>query len=118
MRRGSADSIRASRRNRLREQAGYKAAICLTRHINIGPCNPGGVYGRRSERSARLLGQLELDEFTASATEDELAAETAPGRTTKVNGFERRRPSRKPFPEHLARERVVGMRHASIRGEL
>ena len=67
------------------------------------------LYGRRSERSERLLGQLELelDELTASATEDGLAAETAPGCTTKVKGFERRRPSRKPFPEHLARERVV-----------
>ena len=67
------------------------------------------LYGRRSERSERLLGQLELelDELTASATEDDLAAETAPGRTTQVKGFERRRPSRKPFPEHLPRERVV-----------
>ena len=67
------------------------------------------LYGRRSERSERLLGQLELefDELTASATEDELAAETATGRTTEVKGFERRRPSRKPFPEHLPRERVV-----------
>ena len=67
------------------------------------------LYGRRSERSERLLGQLELelDELTASATEDDLAAETAPGSTTQVKGFERRRPSRKPFPEHLPRERVV-----------
>ena len=67
------------------------------------------LYGRRSERSERLLGQLELelDELTASATEDGLTAQTAPGSTTKVKGFERRRPSRKPFPEHLARERVV-----------
>ena len=67
------------------------------------------LYGRRSERCERLLGQLELelDELTASATEDELAGETAPGRTTKVKGFERRRPSRKPFPEHLPRERMV-----------
>ena len=67
------------------------------------------LYGRRSERSERLLGQLELelDELTASSTEDDLVVETAPGRTTKVKGFERRRPSRKPFPEHLARERMV-----------
>ena len=34
-------------------------------------------------------------------------AATAPVRTSNVKGFERRRPSRKPFPEHLARERVV-----------
>ena len=67
------------------------------------------LYGRRSERTERLLGQLELelDELSASATEDDLAAETAPGDTTQVKGFERRRHSRKPFPEHLPRERMV-----------
>ena len=60
------------------------------------------------EASTAATGQLELelDELTASATEDDLVAETAPGRTTQVKGFERRQPSRKPFPEHLARERV------------
>ena len=67
------------------------------------------LYGRRSERKERLLGQLELelDELTARAAEDDLAAETATERTTTVKAFERRRPSRKPFPEHLPRERVV-----------
>ena len=67
------------------------------------------LYGRRSERKERLLDQMELalDELTASATEDELAAEKAAARTTEVKGFVRRRPSRKPFPDHLPRERVV-----------
>ena len=67
------------------------------------------LYGRRSERSERLLGQLELalDELTASATEDELAAEKAAAASTEVTGFVRRKPSRKPFPDHLPRERVV-----------
>ena len=67
-------------------------------------------FGQRSERSARLLDQLELqlEELEASATEDELAAEKAVARTTtSVRGFTRNRPSRKPFPEHLPRERVV-----------
>ena len=38
----------------------------------------------RTAREQRLLGQLKLefDELTASATEDDLAAETAPQRTT------------------------------------
>ena len=56
-----------------------------------------------------LLDQLELalDELTAIATEDELAAEKAAAGTTEVKGFVRRKPSRKPFPEHLPRERVV-----------
>ena len=67
------------------------------------------LYGRRSERKARLLDQLELEleELTASATEDELAAERAASQTTTVETFTRRKPSRKPFPDHLPRERVV-----------
>ncbi|WP_287332036.1 IS66 family transposase [Mesorhizobium sp.] len=67
------------------------------------------LYGSRSERKARLLEQLELqlEDLEADATEDELAAEKAAGQTQTVRSFERRRPSRKPFPEHLPRERVV-----------
>src|ERR1700682_2526962 len=70
-------------------------------------------YGPRSERTARLLNQLELqlEELETSATEDELAAEMAAARTasatTKVASFTRKRPSRKPFPEHLPRERLL-----------
>src|SRR5450631_183611 len=66
-------------------------------------------YGPRSERTARLLDQLELtlEELESSATEDELAAEMAAAKTTKVASFTRKRPSRKPFPEHLPRERVI-----------
>ncbi|MFQ5467173.1 MAG: IS66 family transposase [Kiloniellaceae bacterium] len=67
------------------------------------------LYGQRSERKARLLGQLELqlEELEASASEDEIAAEQAAAKTTHVKTFTRRRPSRKPFPAHLPRERVV-----------
>ncbi len=66
-------------------------------------------FGPRSERTARLLDQLELqlEELEASATEDEIAAETAAARTTAVAGFTRKRPSRQPFPAHLPRERVI-----------
>jgi transposase len=68
------------------------------------------LYGPRSERTARLLDQLELqlEELETSATEDEIAAEKAAAKTsTNVAAFTRKRPSRKPFPEHLPRERVV-----------
>src|SRR5260221_6105948 len=66
-------------------------------------------YGPRSERTARLLDQLELtlEELESSATEDELPAEMAAAQTTTVAAFTRRRPSRKPFPEHLPRERGI-----------
>ena len=67
------------------------------------------IYGPRSERTARLLDQMELglEELEAAATEDEIAAEQAAARTTNVAPFARKRPSRQPFPEHLPRERVV-----------
>jgi transposase len=67
------------------------------------------LYGTRSERKARLLEQMELqlEELEATATEDELAAEKAAARTQTVQSFQRKRPSRKLFPDHLPRERVV-----------
>ena len=67
-------------------------------------------YGISSERRARLIDQLELqlEELEAAATEDALAAEQATDKaTTTVRAFTRRPPVRKPFPEHLPRERVV-----------
>jgi len=66
-------------------------------------------FGPRSERTARLLDQMELqlEELEASATEDELAAEIATAKITTITGFTRKRPARRPFPEHLPRERVV-----------
>jgi transposase len=66
-------------------------------------------FGPRSERTAHLLDQmtLQLEELEASATEDELAAETAAAKTSRVPAFTRTRPARRPFPAHLPRERVV-----------
>jgi transposase len=65
------------------------------------------LYGTRSERKARLLDQMELklEELEAAASEDERAARAAA--TETVAAFERKRPSRRPFPDHLPRERVV-----------
>ena len=67
------------------------------------------LYGSRSERKVRLLEQMELqlEDLEADATEDEVASERAATQTQTVRSFERKRPSRKPFPEHLLRERVV-----------
>jgi transposase len=68
------------------------------------------IYGPRSERSVRLIDQMELqlEEAEAAATEDELAAEMAVAKAVTVAGFTRRRPTeRNTFPEHLPRERVV-----------
>ena len=67
------------------------------------------LYGQRSERSVRLLDQMELalEELESAASEDEIAAEQAVAKATNVAAFTRKRPARQPFPEHLARERVV-----------
>ena len=68
-------------------------------------------FGARSERTARLIEQMELqlEELETSASQDDLAAEQAAARagTTQVAAFTRKRPARKPFPEHLPRERVI-----------
>ena len=66
-------------------------------------------FGVSSERTARLLDQLELqlEEQEASATEDEIKAEMAARTSTPVRAFTRKPPSRQPFPAHLPRERVV-----------
>lgn len=66
------------------------------------------IFGQRSERSVRLIEQMELrfEELEASASEDEATAAKA-ARRTNVVAFERQRPSRKPLPDHLPRERVV-----------
>lgn len=55
--------------------------------------------------------ELQLEELEAAATEDEIAAEKAVKNTT-VASFQRRRPARKPFPEHLP---LGARRHSSTR---
>jgi transposase len=67
------------------------------------------LYGQRSERTARLLDQMELqlEELEAKASEDEIAAEAAALQASLPAQTPRRRPVKKPFPEHLPRKRVV-----------
>ncbi len=66
-------------------------------------------YGASAERTRRLLDQMELqfEELEADASEDALVAEAAAEKTASVRSFERKPPVKKPFPEHLPRERVV-----------
>src|SRR3984893_15234829 len=67
------------------------------------------TFGQSSERSA-ILEQLEL--ALADLQEDASQAETtaqmaAPQAKIDVRSFERRKPARRPLPEHLPRERIV-----------
>jgi transposase len=71
-------------------------------------------YGQSSERGA-ILEQLELRladlEEDASEAEAQAqlaaAAAAAAAAKVKVEGFERKRPARRPLPDHLPRERLV-----------
>ncbi|MGY2987434.1 IS66 family transposase [Bradyrhizobium sp. USDA 4508] len=67
------------------------------------------LHGQRSERSARLLEQLELEleELVTTASEDELTAQAAAAKTQNVRPFTRKRPVRKPWPDDIEHERVV-----------
>jgi transposase len=66
-------------------------------------------FGQSAERGA-ILEQLELSlsELQEDASEAEAAAQLAAARAkVEVKSFERRKPARRPLPEHLPRERVV-----------
>ena len=64
------------------------------------------TFGPRSERSQRLIDQMELqlEELIAAAGEDETKAE-AP--RIQVQGFTRRQATRRNFPADLPRRRIV-----------
>lgn len=65
-------------------------------------------FGQSSERRA-LLDQLELQLFDLKEDQAEAEAATpaAEAPTQAVQAFTRRKPARRPLPEHLPRERVV-----------
>jgi transposase len=68
-------------------------------------------FGQSSERGT-LLDQLELqladlEEDAAQAEASAQIAAAADGEKIAVPSFERRKPARRPLPEHLPRERIV-----------
>jgi len=91
-----------------RAKAAENQALIVHQQLQIAKLRRE-LYGPRAERSARLIEQLALqfEELSASATEDELAAERAVAKTMSVAAFTRKRAERQTFPEHLPRERVV-----------
>src|SRR3954453_21399917 len=91
-----------------RAKASDDAAVIAHQQLQIEKLTRQ-LYGPRSERTIRLLDQMELafEELESSAREDEIAAEQAVAKTTNVVSFTRKRPARQPFPDHLPRERVV-----------
>ena len=66
-------------------------------------------FGASSERSRKLLDQLELelDELVTAAAKADAWAVIAAGRPRAEGRATRRAPARAPLPDHLSRERVV-----------
>jgi len=90
-------------------QAVVSAAEDMIRHLRLQIAKlRREQYGHSAERHARLIEQLEMqleDLETDIAADRAMTEATAP--KAAVTAFQRRRPSRKPFPDHLPRERVV-----------
>ena len=102
-------ALAAERAARVEAEARASGAEAMVAHLKLLIAKlKRERFGASSERG-KLLDQLELqlEELEASATEDELLAEMAAAKTTSVAAFTRKRPARKPFPEHLPRERVI-----------
>src|ERR1700726_3566171 len=64
------------------------------------------MFGPRSERSQRLIEQMELqlEELAVGLGEDTAKLEAA---SVEVRGFTRRKATRRDFPDHLPRRRIV-----------
>src|SRR3954466_12355275 len=69
---------------------------------------PRERFGPSAERSARLEQlELSLEDLEEAAAEADAAQAGDAGQTTQVGGVPRRKPARRPLPEHLPRTRVV-----------
>lgn len=99
----------AAERELTQSRAVISASDDMIRHLRLEIAKlRREQFGPSSERRARLIEQLEmqLEDLETDIAADRAKAEAEAPRSL-VDAFERRRPSRKPFPEHLPRERVV-----------
>jgi transposase len=88
-------------------RAKLSGAVAMIEHLQLLIAKmKREMFGPRSERSQRILDQLELqlEELAAAKGEDEAKAETA---GIQVQSFMRRKATRRDFPEHLPRRRIV-----------
>lgn len=101
--------LRAERTARLAAEAEAQARILLIEKLKLTIKKlRHEQFGQSSERGA-LLDQLELQlaDLEENAAQAETTAEMAAVDRITVPSFERRRPARRPLPEHLPRERIV-----------
>ena len=101
--------LRAERAARLAAEAEAQARTLLIEKLKFTITKlRHEQFGQSSERGA-LLDQLELQlaDLEENAAQAEAAAQLAAAETITVPAFERRKPARRPLPEHLPRERIV-----------
>jgi hypothetical protein len=97
------DDIAALKVALIETRAKLSGAQALIEHLQLVIAKmKRGMFGPRSERSQRLIDQLELqlEELAAVAAEDATKAETA---RVQVQGFTRRQATRRNFPADLPR---------------
>ena len=98
------DALKAALRQTRAKLSGAEAMIA---HLQLVIAKmKREIFGPRSERSQRLIDQLELqlEELAAAAGEDATEAEAA---RVHVQGFTRRPMTRRNFPADLPRRRIV-----------
>ena len=103
-------ALLAERSARRESEARASGAEAMVAHLKLMIAKmKRDRFGASSERSRKLLDQLEmqLEELETAGAEDEAAAARASKEETAVSGFMRAKPVRGPLPSHLPRERVV-----------
>ena len=101
--------LRAERTARLAAEADAQAQTLLIEKLKLTIKKlRHEQFGQSSERGA-LLDQLELQlaDLEENAAQAETTAQIAAAEKITVASFERRKPARRPLPEHLPRERHV-----------
>jgi transposase len=101
--------LRAERTARLAAEADAQAQTLLIEKLKLTIRKlRHEQFGQSSERGA-LLDQLELQlaDLEENAAQAETAAQMAAANKIAVAPFARRKPARRPLPEHLPRERIV-----------
>ena len=103
--------VRARDAELAQARAAVSSAEALIAHLRLSIAKMRReLHGPRSERTARLIDQMELqlEELEAAVAEDEIATEKAAvAAGAAVAAHPRKRPARKPFPADLPRERVI-----------
>jgi len=101
--------LRAERAARLAAEAEAQARTLLIEKLKLTIKKlRHEQFGQSSERGA-LLDQLELQlaDLEENAAQAETEAQMGAAEKMAVASFERRKPARRPLPEHLPRERIV-----------